>query len=93
MTTTQFLTIRGGLVSASILIERDLSIAKNVRETRYVKRMAEKIDAGLRTLDSLDPEGFSEPTSAATSRIGQADERSDQPQAKQLALQKIGVTQ
>lgn len=69
MTTTQFLTIRGGLVSASVLIERDLAIAKNVQQTRYVKRVAEKIDAGLRTLDSL------------------AEERTDQPRAKQPQLE------
>lgn len=61
MTTTQFLTIRGGLQSASILVDRDLSLAKNTQETRYVKRMAEKIDAGLRTLDSLEGERTDQP--------------------------------
>lgn len=56
MTLTQFLTIRSGLVSSSILIERDLAKAKNVQETRYIRRMAAKIDAGLRTLDSIENE-------------------------------------
>ncbi len=70
MNLSQFLTVRGALVSASILIERDLAKAKNVQETRYVRRIAGKIDAGLRTLDSLESE------------------RTDQPQPKQLALQK-----
>lgn len=56
MTLTQFLTIRSGLVTSSILIERDLAKAKNVQETRYIRRMAAKIDAGLRALDSIENE-------------------------------------
>jgi len=54
MTTSEFLSIQSGLVSASILIDRDLQRAKNTQETRYIRRMAEKIDAGLRTLKSIE---------------------------------------
>ena len=53
MTTPEFLAIRGALVSASILIERDLAKAVSVQETRFVRRFADRIDAGLRTLDAL----------------------------------------
>jgi len=74
MTLSQFLTVRGALVNASILIERDLAKAKNVQETRYVRRIAEKITAGLRTLDSIE------------------NERTDQPQTKQLQLQSAEVS-
>jgi hypothetical protein len=43
------------------LVDRDLSKAKNMQETRYVKRMAEKIDAGLRALDRLADERTDQP--------------------------------
>jgi len=53
MTTPEFLAIRGALLSAGILIERDLAKAVSVQETRFVRRIAGRIDAGLRTLDAL----------------------------------------
>ena len=53
MTTPEFLAIRGALVSASILIERDLAKAVSVQETRFVRRIAGRIDAGLRALEAL----------------------------------------
>lgn len=53
MTTPEFLTIRGALLSASILLERDLAKATSVQETRFLRRITGKIDAGLRTIDAL----------------------------------------
>lgn len=61
MTHSQFVTLRSALVSSSILIERDLAKAKNKAETRYVQRMAQKIDAGLRIMNSLADERTDQP--------------------------------
>jgi threonine aldolase len=61
MTTSQFLKIRGGLLVAAVMVSCNLETAKNVMQTRHYRRMAEKIDEGLRALDQVEAERTDQP--------------------------------